>query len=129
MLPKAKWGPDRDRFADPNPPTHLSLSLSLTPTPALSRTLAAPLTLSPNRPFPENVFNPTWSPHLPDLSPAFTTIAINWELEYKPACVLQVVERLAPSVHSPIDLQAARKRPNHTPRPSSSPPPSFSPSH
>ena len=45
-----------------------------------------------DRPFPENVFNPTWTPFLPELSGAFTTIAITWELEYKPACVLQVSE-------------------------------------
>ena len=56
VMPKAKWGPERDR------------------------------------PFPENVFNPTWTPFLPELSGAFTTIAITWELEYKPACVLQVSE-------------------------------------
>ena len=74
VLPKAKWGAERDR------------------------------------PFPENVFNPTWSPHLPALSPAFTTIAINWELEYKPACVLEVVQRVAPFLTSPIDLPAAKKR-------------------
>ena len=73
-MPKAKWGPERDR------------------------------------PFPENVFNPTWSPFLPELSPAFTTIAITWELEYKPACVLQVVERVVPFLHSKIDLPAATKK-------------------
>ena len=63
-----------------------------------------------DRPFPENMFNPIWEPFAPWLAPAFTSIAIEWELEYKPACVLQVVERLAPSVHSPVDLQAARRR-------------------
>ena len=132
VMPKAKWGPARDRLADPTPNTNptraRARTRALSPTPTLSCTLAAPLTLSPNRPFPENVFNPTWKPYLPDLSPAFTTIAINWELEYKPACVLQVVERLVPSVHSPVDLQAARTQPNNTPRPSPSPPSSFSPS-
>ena len=74
VLPKAKWGPARDK------------------------------------PFPENVFNPTWKPFMPKLSPAFTTIAITWELEYKPACVLQVVERVVPFLHSKIDLPAAKKK-------------------
>merc|ERR1719424_734072 len=74
VMPKAKWGPQRDR------------------------------------PFPENVFNPTWDPFLPKLSPAFTTIAITWELEYKPACVLQVVERVVPFLNTKIDLPAARQK-------------------
>ena len=62
-----------------------------------------------DRPFPENVFNPTWDPFLPKLSPAFTTIAITWELEYKSACVLQVVERVVPFLNTEIDLPAARR--------------------
>ena len=46
---------------------------------------------------------------MPKLSPAFTTIAITWELEYKSACVLQVVERVVPFLNTEIDLPAARR--------------------
>ena len=49
-----------------------------------------------DRPFPENVFNPTWAPFMPELSPAFAAIAITWEVDYKPACVLELLLRLAP---------------------------------
>ena len=51
-----------------------------------------------DRAFPENAFNPTWVPFIPELSPAFTTIAITWELEYKPACVLQVGKSVSRAV-------------------------------
>ena len=48
-----------------------------------------------DKPFPENVFNPAWKPYLPKLGPAFRTIAINWEVEYKPACLQRAQRALS----------------------------------
>ena len=74
VMPKAKFGPERDK------------------------------------PFPENVFNPAWKPYLPKLGPAFRTIAINWEVEYQPACLQMAVERVAPLITTKLDLGRARLR-------------------
>ena len=63
-----------------------------------------------DKPFPENVFNPAWKPYLPKLGPAFRTIAINWEVEYKPACLQMAVERVAPLIRTKVDLGHARLR-------------------
>ena len=48
-----------------------------------------------DRPFPENSFNPTWTPHCPDLKPAFAEICITWELEYPHACCQELLKRAA----------------------------------
>ena len=45
--------------------------------------------------FPENAFNPFWTPHLPELAPAFAEIAVAWEVEYAEACELELLRRVA----------------------------------
>ena len=56
--------------------------------------------------FPENVFNPLWTPYLPELKPAFAEIAIHWEDHYKPACLAELVLRLAAHVHRVTGVQS-----------------------
>ena len=48
-----------------------------------------------DRPFPENSFNPTWTPHCPELKPAFAEICITWEIEYPHACCQELLKRVA----------------------------------
>ena len=48
-----------------------------------------------DRPFPENTFNPTWTPHCPEFKPAFAEICITWELEYPQACCQELLRRVA----------------------------------
>ena len=57
-----------------------------------------------DRPFPENVFNPEWEPFCPELKPAFAAIATAWEEDYQPACLLKLLQRLAPCVSTPLAL-------------------------
>ena len=63
-----------------------------------------------DKPFPENVFNPHWEPYLPELGDAFRTIAINWKVEYRPACLLQAVERIAPLLRHKVDPAMAKEK-------------------
>jgi len=45
--------------------------------------------------FPENAFNPSWDPYLPELGPAFAEIAVTWEVDYPAACELELMRRVA----------------------------------
>ena len=85
-----------------------------------------------DKPFPENVFNPHWEPYLPELGGAFRTIAINWKVEYRPACLLQAIERIAPLLRHKVDPAMANGHrptlrpvppPQSLPAPSKLPPP------
>ena len=59
---------------------------------------------------PKSNFSPRPNRYLPKLGPAFKKIALNWELEYKPACIEQAVERVAPFIRTKVDLQRVKKR-------------------
>ena len=48
-----------------------------------------------DKPFPENSFNPSWTPYCPDLKPAFAEICVTWELEYPHACCQELLKRAA----------------------------------
>ena len=48
-----------------------------------------------DKPFPENSFNPSWTPHCPELKPAFAEICVTWELEYPHACCQELLRRAA----------------------------------
>lgn len=44
--------------------------------------------------FPENAFNPSWSPYLPQLKPAFAGIATAWEAGFEGECLLSLLRKL-----------------------------------
>lgn len=49
--------------------------------------------------FPENAFNSSWTPYLPEVSPAFAEIAIAWEAEYPHACFEELITRVGAHLH------------------------------
>ena len=62
-----------------------------------------------DKPFPENSFNPAWTPHCPELKPAFAEICVTWELEYPHACCQELLKR-APRTSRPSASRCATCR-------------------
>jgi len=65
-----------------------------------------------DRTFPENAFNPTWSPHVPTVGPAFAEIAVTWETEFQFACLEELVKRVGSHLGrlggGTVDVEAAK---------------------
>jgi len=63
--------------------------------------------------FPENAFNSTWTPFVPEVAPAFAEIAVTWESEYPHACFEELIKRASSHLQrltgeQVVDMEAVR---------------------
>eukprot|EP00966_Prymnesium_polylepis_P308628 7132339-Prymnesium_polylepis.1 len=56
--------------------------------------------------FPENSFNPTCTPFVPEVKPAFAEIAVTWELAYMDACMVELLKRVGSHLQRLLGFEA-----------------------